>query len=710
MKKKRSTFDSEVRGILTLAGALLLAVSLVSFAGTSNFLGLFGQIVGGSFTYLFGVGSYFIVLFALLAGGSLVLRKEWENYRRSTLLFALFLLPLCLMLTALADLLPGLGAALERLTVPQLIDRLSPITYREIRFPLGGVPLYWLYRDVPAINLYQLLSPGGTLLITGTGMLAILLTLTKVSLFQLAQRLKPKPREKRPKPEPLFTQLEKVREEEPIIEEAPPPPPPPPPRPKRNAPTNLKNYRVPAINLLTPVNKVDLSGLKASLKAQAEVLEETLGSFGIDAKVVDVNCGPTIASFEVQPAIGVKVQKITALASDIALNMQARSIRILAPIPGKAVVGIEVPSPVPQAVGFRESLASYQRSSKQLQIPIFLGKSVSGEEVVADLTKMPHCIIAGATGSGKSVCVNTIIMSIIMTARPDEVRLLMIDPKKVELTPYTYLPHMIAPVITEPKEACVALGWLVQEMERRYEMFKAVGVRHIGSFNGRERIVEEEEALDFEVPERLPYIVGVIDELADLMMASSSDIETPITRIAQMARAVGIHLIIATQRPSREVITGLIKANFPTRIAFKVASRVNSQIILDDTGAETLLGNGDLLFLPPGTSALVRAQGTYVRDEDIRRVVENVCSQAAPDYLIESFTGPDPFDEPAPGERDDLYDKALSLVRVSGVASTTYIQRKLKIGYARAASIMDRFEEEGIVGPQEGSKPRKVLA
>ncbi len=473
-----------------------------------------------------------------------------------------------------------------------------------------------------------------------------------------------------------------------------------------------KSHKMPPSSLLTSAKKIDKPSLKRELRRQAEVLEETLASFGIEAKVGQVNCGPTIASFEVHPAIGVKVQKIKTLEDDIALNLQAKSIRIIAPIPGKAAVGVEIPSIYPQEVGFKEMLHRYQQQRKKYAIPVLLGKTVTGEDVTCDLTKMPHCIIAGATGSGKSVCINTIVISILMNCHPDDVKLLLVDPKKVELSCYSELPHMIAPVITEAHGAYAALQWLVKEMLYRYEVFKLLGVRNIKSFNERKIDSEREENLDLEVPEKMHYIVTVIDEFADLMMASSTDLETPIARIAQMARAVGIHLVLATQRPSREVITGLIKANFPTRISFKVSSRVNSQIILDENGAETLLGNGDLLFMPPGSSLLTRAQGAYIRDEDINKVVDFHCSQSPPDYLIKSFdqmSKDDFLAEEQDTPRDALYEKALSVVVSARSASTTFLQRKLKIGYARAASLMDELEERGIIGPQEGSKPRKVL-
>ncbi|MFI0435396.1 MAG: DNA translocase FtsK [Parachlamydiaceae bacterium] len=478
---------------------------------------------------------------------------------------------------------------------------------------------------------------------------------------------------------------------------------------------DFTQFTIPAPSLLTNSKKGDQTSIKKDLKRQAEVLEETLLSFGIEAKVGQINCGPTITSFEVHPAIGVKVQKIKTLDNDIALNMEAKSIRIIAPIPGKAAVGIEVPNHQPQEVGFKEMLSAYQQGGQKFHIPILLGQAVNGDYVMSDLTKMPHCIIAGATGSGKSVCINTIIMSILLNAKPDQIKLIMVDPKKVELTPYTKLPHMLAPVITESQGAAAALNWMVKEMENRYEILKLLGVRNIDTFNKRTINPELEADLDREIPPFMPYIVGIIDELADLMMVASQDIETPIARIAQMARAVGIHLILATQRPSREVITGLIKANFPTRISFKVASRVNSQIVLDETGAESLLGNGDMLFLPPGSSHLVRAQGAFIRDEDILSVVQHICQQAPPNYVIQSF---DRLHEISgegglggkESQFDSLYEQAKEVVLGTGNASTTFLQRKLKIGYARAASLMDQLERQGIVGPAEGSKPRKIFA
>lgn len=482
---------------------------------------------------------------------------------------------------------------------------------------------------------------------------------------------------------------------------------------------DFTNYKLPSPKLLTSPKRIHQPTLKKDLRTQAGVLEETLLSFGIEAKVGEIHCGPTIVSFEVHPATGVKVQKIKALENDIALNLQAKSIRIIAPIPGKAVVGIEIPAPEAQEVSFKEILEDYQSSTRQFHIPVLLGQTVSGEHVMTDLARMPHCIIAGATGTGKSVCINAIVMSMLMNCKPDELKLILIDPKKVELSPYTNLPHMLAPVITEPEGVISALKWLVREMEHRYEILKLLGLRNIASFNSRKIDRKFEDSLDQEIPDQMYYIVCIIDELADLMMLSSNEIEVPIARIAQMARAVGIHLILATQRPSREVITGLIKANFPTRVSFKVASRVNSQIILDEIGAESLLGCGDMLFMPPGAASLIRTQGCFIYDQDVHKIVAEICKQAPPNYLITSFDQLEDktddlgdFSSHKQGSNpnlDPLYDQAVDLVMKTGTISTTFLQRKLKIGYARAASIMDQLEEQGLISAQDGSKPRKLL-
>ncbi len=760
----------EILGLMVLTTAVLQALSLHSFTlghASGNWLGLLGYLIGALMYFAFGVGSYAVTLYCGWIGYRMLLGKPLENLAEKTCWFLLLVVSTGILFNLVEDRSPTIGAWLRETLH-------SPAAPRGAQLHLGGTPLYYIYADVPSFSLKRILNTAGITVIFSSTLLASFLMLTKIELVPLLRKLATLLYRKRPdaadlqskslwryvklqlssasrstakpgdpkgdllaiRPEkdlqtrPSVSQKQKSSEipEIPVsgaIQEDPKPA----KRSKEKISQAVKRelaiqaqrvhngdyaaYRLPPLDLLTDAKTVDQSTLRADLRRQAEVLEETLHSFGIEAKVGQINCGPSIVSFEVHPSIGVKVQKIKALENDIALNMEARSIRIIAPIPGKAAVGIEVPNPKPQEVGFKDMMEQYQAGKTKCRVPVLLGKAVNGDYVLSDLAKMPHCIIAGATGSGKSVCINTIVMSIVFNARPDQVRLLMVDPKKVELTPYTRLPHMLAPVITEPNGACTALLWLVKEMENRYELLKLFGVRNIEGFNSRKIDPDFEASLDREVPEKMYYIVAIIDELADLMMVSSHDIETPIARIAQMARAVGIHLVLATQRPSREVITGLIKANFPTRISFKVASRVNSQIILDETGAESLLGNGDMLFLPPGSSQLIRAQGAFIRDEDIRRVVDFVCEQAPPNYSIESFDNLESLEDissDSPGDKGDaLYSQARELVIKSQNASTTFLQRKLKIGYARAASLIDQLEDNEIISAVENGKGRRVL-
>ena len=773
MKKgseKSPSPHAEGKGLLWIGLCLILLLSLLSFhmdAPHKNWLGYIGWGIGFGLTWALGLASYGLIAFLGWLGWQYLLSKIIVSRAVKMIYFICFMASTCLLLNLCGELGLAGGWCEKRVYTESFLFDL-PYPHRVTRYNLGGVPFYYLYKDLPTFNLQRMLSNVGIGLTFSISMLVSFLLATEIKLIPLllsikknsiaikaaVDRLLIRPQAERiadmPSSneaiektltrstlahQPIYAQEKpkgdsveplKIRtmgdKEDRGLDTAQGAKMAKPPANKRAAALDAQKivngdftaYQLPPPTLLNQPKKVDQPSLKKELKRQAEILEETLLSFGIEAKVGQINCGPTITSFEVHPAIGVKVQKIKTLENDIALNLQAKSIRIIAPIPGKAAVGVEIPSLYPQEVSFKELLLNYQQTPRKMMIPLLLGKAVLGDNVISDLSKMPHCLIAGATGSGKSVCVNTIIMSILMNARPDEVKLIMIDPKKVELTSYTRLPHMIAPVITEAHGAYSALNWLVKEMQLRYEILKQLGVRNILAFNNRHINQELESSLSIAVPTKMHAIVAIIDEFADLMMASSSDLETPIARIAQMARAVGIHLILATQRPSREVITGLIKANFPTRIAFKVASRVNSQIILDDVGAESLLGNGDMLFLPPGTSSLSRAQGAYVSDEEIHRVVSFICDQAPAHYLIESFDkmrleeGPQ-SDEGSDTARDSLYDQALTLVLETKTASTTFLQRKLKIGYARAASLMDELESKGVISAQEGAKPRRIL-
>lgn len=452
-------------------------------------------------------------------------------------------------------------------------------------------------------------------------------------------------------------------------------------------------YRLPDLRLLNETNK---NRQKPGNKSN--ILEDTLKSFGVNAKVLKVNHGPTITRYEIQPASGVKVSKIVNLADDIALALAAPGVRIEAPIPGKAAVGVEVPHMKNITVGLKDIIASKEFNKSKAKLPLALGMGIDGKAIVADLSQMPHVLVAGATGSGKSVCINTIITSILYKATPDEVKLLLIDPKKVELSSYQDLPHLFAPVVTDPKKAAGVLKLVVDEMENRYELFSGSGTRGIESYNKK---MSEDE--------RLPYIVVIIDELSDLMMVSASDVEDNICRLAQMARAAGIHLVIATQRPSVDVITGLIKANIPSRISFAVSSQTDSRTILDTGGAEKLLGKGDMLLAPAGKQKPQRVQGAFVENNEIAAVVDFVKNQANPEYIFD-------FDDinvvkiemENDDERDELYQEAIKLV-VNYRASISMLQRRLHIGHSRAARMIDMMEEDGIVGPYVGSKAREVL-
>jgi len=485
-------------------------------------------------------------------------------------------------------------------------------------------------------------------------------------------------------------------------------------------------FHLPPVSLLDSPESHEIKPDKQSLLMNSRILEKKLRDYGIEGKVVEVRPGPVITVFEFEPAPGVKVSKIVGLADDLALALTAVSIRVVAPIPGKAVVGIEIPNKVRQTVYLKQIVASKEFQESRSKLSICLGMDISGQSSVIDLDKMPHLLVAGSTGSGKSVFLNAMICSILFKSRPDEVRFLMIDPKMLELSLYEGIPHLLLPVVTNPKKAALGLNWLVDEMERRYAILAERGVRNIDQHNRQveksrkdskspghrsvgESLEEGKGELE-EEPEKLPYIVVVLDELADLMMVSSREVEESITRLAQMARAVGIHLILATQRPSVDVITGLIKANFPARISFQVSSRTDSRTILDTIGAEHLLGTGDMLFLPPGSSKMVRVHGAFISEIEITRLVDFLRKQGKPEYdptiIQEKRTGDTQAEEQA---YDEKYDEAVAFVAETGQASISLIQRRFRIGYNRAARIVERMEAEGVVGPSDGVKPREVL-
>ncbi len=464
---------------------------------------------------------------------------------------------------------------------------------------------------------------------------------------------------------------------------------------KNQRPVVMGEYHIPPLDLLEDPPQVSSKKLQDDLVSGARVLEETLADFGVVVRVADIERGPVITRYELEPAPGVKVQRITTLSDDIALAMRAQTVRIVAPIPGKNRVGVEVPNGASSAVYLKDVLTQSRFRWSSSKLMLALGKDISGKPLIADLSEMPHLLIAGTTGSGKTVCVNSIIMSMLFNASPDEVKFLMIDPKMVELTPYNAIPHALCPAVTDPKKVSAALNWVVGEMESRYSQLAKAGVRNIKGYH--------------EKGHKLPFIVIIIDELADLMQVSAKTIESAITRLAQLSRAVGIHLILATQRPSVDVITGVIKANFPARISFKVASKVDSRTVLDMNGAENLLGKGDLLFMKPGDAKPNRGQCSYVSDNEIQKVIDFIKTQQNPIYDDSILKQQTISSSGMDGEKDELYDEAVRLVIETNQASVSILQRRMRLGYTRAARLIDLMEQNGIVGPYSGSKPRDLL-
>ncbi|TVS19901.1 MAG: DNA translocase FtsK [Planctomycetaceae bacterium] len=478
------------------------------------------------------------------------------------------------------------------------------------------------------------------------------------------------------------------------------------------------HYELPKIDLLMPTENFEYDEQEREVRRKAKILEKTFADFGFKVRVVEIETGPVIAQYEVELEAGLRLSKITGLAEDLAIALRVPSVRIVAPIPGKNTVGIEVPNEQRQIVRLRQVMEESNAKVRKMRIPLFLGKDVSGNSLVVDLSTLPHLLIAGRTGTGKSVCLNAIIASILMTRRPDEVRMLMIDPKMVELSGYGRLPHLMHPVVTDMRKAEAILAWAVDKMEERYSLLARAGVRHISSYNQLDeeelmsRLDPETEEERDSIPLHLPFIVIVADEMADLMMTSGKEVEQHIIRLAQKSRAVGIHLILATQKPTVDVITGLIKSNLPARIAFQVASRTDSRVVLDEMGADKLLGNGDMLFLWPGTSTLLRGQGTYLEDEEIESVVE-FASQGEQDFVHELVNikveegGGNQLGELK--KRDDMYESAVDVVVREGRGSVSLLQRALGIGYGRAARLIDFMAEDGIVGSYAGSQAREVL-
>jgi S-DNA-T family DNA segregation ATPase FtsK/SpoIIIE len=527
--------------------------------------------------------------------------------------------------------------------------------------------------------------------------------------------LKKKERKRKRKVREEFMEREKTkpRRKVTIIE----PKPEPPKKPEQEAfpfMSLVGEFKLPPLDLLNEApSEKGIEIQKESLEQNARRVERKLADFGVEGEVVEILPGPVITMYELKPAPGVKISKVAGLSDDLALTLRAPSVRIVAPIPGKAAIGIEIPNNQRSLVYLQEILSSQAFKTSPHRLTIALGKDITGAPFVTDLAKMPHLLVAGATGTGKSVCLNSMIISLLFKSSPDMARFLMIDPKRIELTMYNDIPHLLHPVVTQPKEATRALKWAVEEMERRYMLLSDRGVRNIEAYN--RRIVKEKKPATQDpskgVDKNLPYIVVVIDELADLMMTSSRDVEEAITRLAQMARAAGIHLIIATQRPSVDVLTGIIKANFPARISFQVSSKVDSRTILDGIGAENLLGQGDMLFLPPGVGRIMRIHGAFISEDEVKKIADFLKDQMKPNYdstIMTQVTKEEDEQEENDIELDEKYEKAVDLVVQTGQASISMIQRKLRVGYNRAARMIEAMEKTGIVGPSDGVRPRDV--
>ncbi|MBA4418233.1 MAG: cell division protein FtsK [Syntrophus sp. (in: bacteria)] len=666
----------EILGIGLSGIFIFLMVSLLSYhpfdpsfntvteGVAKNLCGKVGSYMSDLFMQIFGIMSYLLSAFLLLFAAFYVRKKEPPH----PLILASGLVLFFLSFSALLQIMVG-------------------------KVKLGGIamPFSGFLGSLLERTLVALFSYFGSILIAVILLLISLFLIIQAPLLSVIEKgiARRKPLERRK--EIKVTEEKKAE----------------PPKKEEKKPVQesfeffheIGPYKLPPVSLLDAVERKEVKIDKESIQYNAQILEKKLKDYGIDGKVSEVQPGPVITMYEFEPAPGIKVSRISNLADDLAMALSAVSIRIIAPIPGKAVVGIEVPNKTRQTVYFREIIESETFASSHSHLTLVLGKTISGDPYVADLTKMPHLLVAGATGSGKSVSLNAMICSILFKATPMNVKFLMIDMKMLELSFYDGIPHLLLPVVTNAKNAKTALRWMTDEMERRYSMMAEKGVRSIEKYN--QKMVKQEM-------ETIPYIVVVIDELADLMMVSPKEVEEYIARLAQMARASGIHLILATQRPSVDVLTGIIKANFPARVACKVFSKVDSRTILDTNGAESLLGNGDMLFLSPGIGRLKRLHGPFVSEAEIKRIVEFLKQQGTPSYqseILEEKT------EEENGEEvdDDKYKEAVEFVVEKGEASISMVQRRFRIGYNRAARIIERMEREDIVGPSDGVKPREVL-
>jgi len=717
MKKE---YISEIKGIIILALGLILLASLVSFvpqdlpwitsrphAPAHNLIRVVGAYASGILFFIFGYSAYALVVFLFF--------WSWNTFSSREIHFTFSKFASLLVLLCVISALFGMTGAEDSILRFQRAGMIGFLSADFLARYLGWIGGYIVLLTLGALTLVVtgelLVSPFLFRLAEGFQNILVSMGEQWESLTErraaaaktrpvLKYRAKITPPSQRKKdmnegrPSRAQATVTDEGSSEPTIRITSGP------EKKDNAqdkiqPKVVGEYHLPRLDLLESPPLVSASKLQNDLAQGAKILEETLSDFNVGVRVADIERGPVITRYELEPAPGVKVNRITTLSDDIALAMRAPAVRIVAPIPGKNRVGIEVPNSLTANVYLKEVLSESQFQGSDSKLMLALGKDISGHPLIADLAEMPHLLIAGTTGSGKTVCVNSLIMSMLFNATPEDVKFLMVDPKMVELALYNDLPHMLCPSVTDHKKVSAALNWVVGEMESRYTMLSKAGVRNIKGYH--------------EKGQSMPYIVVVIDELADLMQISAKTIESAITRLAQLSRAVGIHLVLATQRPSVDVITGVIKANFPARISFKVASKVDSRTVLDANGAETLLGKGDMLFMKPGEAKLTRGQCSFVTDKEVHCVIDYIKRQQTPDYddaiLQQQKRGA--FD--GSGEKDELYDEAVRLVIETNQASVSILQRRMRLGYTRAARLIDMMEQDGLVGPYCGSKPRDLL-
>ena len=698
----------EITGILLFFLVILTLISLLSYSPADpsinnaraagyihNFFGLFGAHLAGILVGLFGLGAFWVPILLLLTSLHIFGGHSGK-----------------------AIILTIIGGVFLMITTGSLLAlKQNHILIFGSKFSSGGII------GIPLKSFLVKYSNvvGGTIILILLWIIGLILA-TGFSLIRFAKRSWQTTRFFVDRLKTLFIkwreQRKKSKKEMPIREKREIKIKPPKPRPIKEAPVprqevfdfmrSESGFQLPSINLLDNFKEELSSADDENLNMQSKLLEKKLEDFNVNGKVVAVYPGPVITTFEYEPAPGVKINKIVNLTDDLALALRAISIRIVAPIPGKAAIGIELPNTSRELVRFRGIVASSAFEKSKSKLTICLGRDIVGNPVVAELDKMPHLLIAGATGTGKSVALNAMICSLLFKSTPDEVKLIMIDPKRIELSSYDGIPHLITPVVTDIKKATNALFWAVREMERRYELLSEKKSRNLRQYN--QKIEKEKKSDQDPALEKLPYVVIVIDELADLMLAASRNVEVALTRLAQMARAAGIHLILATQRPSVDVLTGIIKANFPTRLTFQVSSKTDSRTIIDTNGAENLLGDGDMLFLPPGTAKLQRIHGAFISEEELSRIIGFLKNQKTPEYDQTILKAPPKEEEDSDTtEYDERYDDAVALITKTGQASISMIQRHLRIGYNRAARIIETMEKEGIVGPSDGAKPREVL-